>query len=174
MKKSFLLAAVFLLLVSGMSGADFRVVGNRLQFLLDDRRLLTTPEEGLWSIATDWTDDWMSGWVHAHPQSMVSPQNQHIDVYGVLFAPEIYKMGIYLQDERLEMLAPVMYRSCFQLTAPQGSQGEQLQQTNYAQHGDMSNVHMLRGGYSESWTVFWITAHFLNAVARFVEMNIIP
>src|SRR5699024_9466401 len=23
----------------------------------------------------------------------VSPQNQHLDVYGVLFAPEIYRMG---------------------------------------------------------------------------------
>ena len=27
--------------------------------------------------------------------SVVSPQNQHIDVYGVLFAPEVYKMGNY-------------------------------------------------------------------------------
>lgn len=109
-----------------------------------------------------------SGW------TVVSPQNQHIDIYGVLFAPEIYKMGIYLQDERLKQLAPVMYRSCFQLTDPFGSQGEQLQQTNFAQHGDMSNVHNLRGGYSESWTVFWITAHFLNAAARFHEMGINP
>ncbi len=50
-----------------------------------------------------------------------------------------------------------------------GSQGEQIQHTNFAQHGDMSNVYKLRGGYSETWTVFWITAHFLNAAARFVE-----
>ncbi|WP_298654043.1 hypothetical protein [uncultured Proteiniphilum sp.] len=103
--------------------------------------------------------------------TVVSPQNQHIDVYGVLFAPEVYKMGIYLNDERLEKLASVMYRSCYQLTNAYGSQGEQLQQTNFAQHGDMSNVHKLRGGYSESWTVFWITAHFLNAAARFEEIN---
>ncbi|MDR3198376.1 MAG: hypothetical protein LBU34_10965 [Planctomycetaceae bacterium] len=106
--------------------------------------------------------------------TVVSPQNQHIDVYGVLFAPEVYKMGIYLQDERLKMLAFVMYRSCFQLTDSQGNQGEQLQQTNFAQRGDMSNVHMLRGGYSENWTVFWITAHFLNAAARFIEINVTP
>lgn len=31
----------------------------------------------------------------------------------------------------------------------------------------MSDVYRLRGGYSESWTVFWITAHFLNAAAKF-------
>lgn len=59
----------------------------------------------------------------------------------------------------------------FQLTDAYGSQGEQLQHTNFAQRGDMSNVHKLRGGYSENWTVFWITTHFLNAAARFVEMG---
>lgn len=106
--------------------------------------------------------------------TVVSPQNQHIDVYGVLFAPEVYKMGIYLDDYRLKKLAAVMYRSCFQLTNAYGAQGEQLQQTNFAQRGDMSNVHKLRGGYSEGWTVFWITAHFLNAAAKFKEMNVEP
>lgn len=103
--------------------------------------------------------------------TVVSPQNQHIDVYGVLFAPEIYKMGIHLKDERLKKVSQVMYRSCSQLTDPYGSQGEQLQQTNFAQYGDMTNVHNLRGGYSEGWTVFWITAHYLNAAARFYEID---
>lgn len=104
--------------------------------------------------------------------TVVSPQNQHIDVYGVLFAPEVYKMGSYLKNEDLKKLAAVMFRSCSQLTDPFGSQGEQLQQTNFAQHGDMTNVYQFRGGYSERWTVFWITAHFLNAAARFEEMNV--
>ena len=101
--------------------------------------------------------------------TVVSAQNQHIDVYGVLFAPEVYKMGQYLKDNRLCRLAEVMYRSCGQLVDPYGSQGEQIQQTNFAQRGDMSNVHKLRGGYAERWTVFWITAHFLNAAARFEQ-----
>lgn len=106
--------------------------------------------------------------------TVVSPQNQHIDVYGVFFAPEIYKMGTHLKDKRLHDLSRVMYRSCFQLTDPFGGQGEQLQQTNFAQHGDMSSVHKLRGGYSERWTVFWITAHFLNAAARFEQIGVKP
>jgi hypothetical protein len=106
--------------------------------------------------------------------TVVSAQNQHIDVYGVLFAPEVYKMGLHLNDERLCSLAKVMYRSCYQLTDPYGSQGEQLQQTNFAQRGDMSDVYKLRGGYAERWTVFWITAHFLNAAARFTEMGVEP
>ncbi|MBR6001471.1 MAG: hypothetical protein IK045_01250, partial [Bacteroidales bacterium] len=101
--------------------------------------------------------------------TVVSPQNQHLDVYGVLFAPEVCRMGRLLGDERLVKLSKVMYRTCYQLTDAYGSQGEQVQHTNFAQHGDMSNVYKLRGGYSESWTVFWITAHFLNAAARFLE-----
>ena len=103
--------------------------------------------------------------------SVVSAQNQHIDVYGVLFAPEVYKMGRLLGDNRLCRLAEVMFRSCAQLTDPYGSQGEQIQQTNFAQRGDMSSVHKLRGGYAERWTVFWITAHFLNSAARFYLEN---
>lgn len=34
------------------------------------------------------------------------------------------------------------------------------------------NVFRLRGGYSESWTVFWITAHFLNAASEFERMGV--
>ena len=64
-----------------------------------------------------------------------------------------------------------MYRSCGQLLDPYGSQGEQPQQTNYAQRGEVSDVFALRGGYAETWTVFWITAHFLNAAARFQELG---
>ena len=78
-------------------------------------------------------------------------------------------MGRLLGDDRLVRLSNVMYRTCYQLTDAYGSQGEQIQHTNFAQHGDMSNVYKLRGGYSETWTVFWITAHFLNAAARFIE-----
>lgn len=104
--------------------------------------------------------------------SVVSPQNQHLDVYAVAYAPDIYKMGLYLKDNRLKKLAELMFRSCFQLIDEYGSQGEQVNHTNFAQYGDMSNVYKLRGGYSDKWTVFWITAHFLTGAAKFVEMGI--
>lgn len=104
--------------------------------------------------------------------TIVSAQNQHLDVFGVMFTPEIWRMGDYLRRDDLKRLAAVMYRSCGQMTDAFGSQGEQIQHTNFAQHGDMSNVFRLRGGYSESWTVFWITAHFLNAAAEFERMGV--
>ena len=105
--------------------------------------------------------------------TVVSAQNQHLDAFGVLTTPEIWRMGQYIGDERLKRLARVMYRSCFQLTDASGSLGEQIQQTNFAQRGDRSDVRHLRGGYAERWTVFWLTAHFLNAAAQFKEMGIL-
>ncbi len=102
----------------------------------------------------------------------VSAQNQHLDVYGVLMTPAIYKLGELTNRDDLKQLAKVMYRSCGQLIDPYGSQGEQIQQTNFAQRGDMTDVYKLRGGYAEQWTVFWITAHFLNAAAQFEEMGV--
>ncbi len=106
--------------------------------------------------------------------TVVSPQNQHLDVYGVLYAPEIYKLGTYLNREDFKKLAILMYRTCGQMIDPFGSHGEQLQQTNYAQDGSRRDLDNFRGGYAEHWTVFWVTAHFLNAAARFMEMGIIP
>ncbi len=103
----------------------------------------------------------------------VSVQNQHLDVYGVVYTPEIYRMGQYLEREDLKKLAILMYRSCGQLIDPFGSQGEQLNQTNFAQSGNLDDVHRMRGTYSEGWTVYWITAHFLNAAAQFAEMGVL-
>jgi uncharacterized protein YyaL (SSP411 family) len=108
----------------------------------------------------------------------VSVQNQHIDVFGVLITPDIYRLGQYLDNVDLKKLAILMYRSCGQLIDPYGSQGEQPHHTNYAQHGRFAQqlksgqVAGIRGEYVEEWTVFWITAHFLNAAAQFKELGL--
>ena len=104
--------------------------------------------------------------------TVVSPQNQHIDMFGVLIAPWMYRVGELSGDAALKNLALLMYRSCGQCIDAFGSQGEQLLQTNYAQRGDVNDIRALRGGYAEEWTVFWITAHFLNAAALFDEMGV--
>lgn len=103
--------------------------------------------------------------------TVVSPQNQHIDVFGVLIAPYIYRLAERTGNARLRDWALLMYRTCGQLLDPYGSQGEQPQHTNYAQRGAVDDVFALRGGYVEDWTVFWITAHFLNAAAQFTELG---
>jgi hypothetical protein len=108
----------------------------------------------------------------------VSVQNQHIDVFGVLITPDIYRLGQYLNSEELKKIAILMYRSCGQLIDPYGSQGEQPYHTNYGQHSRFTRrlksdaLTGLRGNYFETWTVFWITAHFLNAAAQFKELSL--
>ncbi|HAK96796.1 MAG TPA: hypothetical protein DCM87_17840 [Planctomycetes bacterium] len=62
--------------------------------------------------------------------------------------------------------------TCGRRIDPRGSQGEQPQHTNYTQAGAAADARGLRGGYNETWTVFWITAHFLNAAARFKELGV--
>jgi hypothetical protein len=104
--------------------------------------------------------------------TVVSPQNQHIDVYGVIMAPAVYRLGQILHREDLKRMGILMFRSCGQIIDPYGSQGEQPHHTNYAQRGDTQDVLGLRGGYREEWTVFWITAHFLNAGAQFAELGV--
>jgi hypothetical protein len=81
-------------------------------------------------------------------------------------------LGQLTNRSELQDLAQLMFRSCGQLIDPFGSQGEQPQQTNYAQHGEVKNAFGLRGDYVEDWTVFWITAHFLNAAAQFKELGV--
>ncbi len=81
-------------------------------------------------------------------------------------------MGELLGRDDLKRLAAVMFRSCGQLIDPFGSQGEQIQQTNFGQAGDLSDVFRMRGGYSERWTVFWMTAQFLNAAAQFERLGV--
>lgn len=111
--------------------------------------------------------------------TFVSPQNQHLDVYGVLVTPWIYRLGEITGNENMKKIAALMYRSCGQLIDPYGSQGEQIQHTNFVQsHSNIAkagkNPHpsRFRGGYSEDWTVLWITTHFLTAAALFEEMGV--
>lgn len=88
-----------------------------------------------------------------------------------MYTPGLWRMGDHLGRDDPKRLAAAMFRSCGQMMDPYGSSGEQIQQTNFAQHGDISNVFRLLGGYSESWTVFWITAHFLNTASEFERMG---
>jgi hypothetical protein len=125
-----------------------------------------------------WDIDMPAGRLHDHGLktrgwTTVSAQNQHLDVYGVLYTPEVYRMGEYLQRDDLKKLAIVMYRTCGQMLDPDGSQGEQLNHTNFVQGmNHIQDVHKMPGTYREDWTVYWQTAHFLNAAAQFEEMGV--
>jgi hypothetical protein len=107
-----------------------------------------------------------------HGWTMVSPQSQHLDVFGALIAPDLYRLGLIERDDRLKQIAVVMYRSAGQMIDVYGSQGEQLYETNYSQHGEHKDISGMRGAYFADWTVFWTTAHFLSGAAEFQEMGV--
>jgi hypothetical protein len=78
-----------------------------------------------------WDIDFPAGRLRDHDfktrgWTAVSVQNQHIDVFGVLITPDIYRLGEYLKSEELKQIAILMYRSCGQLIDPYGSQGSGL------------------------------------------------
>ena len=50
----------------------------------------------------------------------VSPQNQHLDVFGVVIAPAIFNLGLHTDDPVLVDVAKLMFRSCGQMIAPDG------------------------------------------------------
>jgi hypothetical protein len=102
----------------------------------------------------------------------VSPQNMHLDVYGVLCAPALWRLGELLEEPDYQDLARVMYVTCGQLLDPQGGQGEQMHQTNYAQHYHYTDLAGVRGDYVETWNVYWISAHFLVAAAQFEDLGV--
>jgi hypothetical protein len=102
----------------------------------------------------------------------VSVQNMHLDVYGVLCAPAIWRLGYHLNREDYRKMARLMVVTCGQLVDAFGGQGEQLHQTNYAQHYHVTSLPGVRGDYVESWNVYWISAHFLTAAAQFEEMGV--
>ena len=90
-----------------------------------------------------------------------------------IFGGRLWQLGDWTGDQRYSQLAKVMLVSCGQMTdLATGVQGEQLFQTNYQQHAAGDRVEGMRGGYSEQWNIYWITAHFLTAAAEFERMGI--
>ena len=105
----------------------------------------------------------------------VSVQNQHLDVFGVIFTPQLWQLGEWTGDNRYHDLARLMFVSCGQMTdLASGLHGEQLCQTNYQQHDseNLEVVDKMRGSYSEVWNIYWISAHFLSAAADLEKLGV--
>ncbi len=125
----------------------------------------------------DWDIDLPPGRLRDHGfrtrgWTAVSPQNEHLDVWGTILAPDVYRLGQIDSREDLRRLAILMYRTCGQLIDTFGGQGEQMEHTNYIQRRRSADMQTLRGGYNETWTVFWIPAHVLTGAARFQELGV--
>ena len=83
------LVSVFILtlLFSGSAFAQFKIENKRPVFGVTGKNVVTVPQEGLWSVATGWQDDWMCGWKHADPQK-VEQSGEWTILSGCMQLPE--------------------------------------------------------------------------------------
>ena len=86
MNRSFSIGLVVLFfLVAGTHGSSLELQtkhdgdGYQVLVALNGNSVLTCPPEGLWSIATDWTDGWPAGWLHARPSEI-----EHVGDWTIL------------------------------------------------------------------------------------------
>jgi hypothetical protein len=63
---------VLLLACALCSGAsEFRIRENRVEILSQGEVVLTSPPEGLWSVACEWRESWPAGWRHGSPSEVL-------------------------------------------------------------------------------------------------------
>ncbi|MDX1285757.1 MAG: hypothetical protein R3182_12125, partial [Draconibacterium sp.] len=86
----YLLTSLFLLLLL-ISNAQIEIDINPDTFIpsfrIEEETYISTPEEGLWSIATDWEKDWPTNWIHASPSEIIKSGEWQI-LTGKLELPE--------------------------------------------------------------------------------------
>ena len=90
MKNIILFTVICIKLISSISAygkSDISFNKNRPVISIDGNVIITSPEEGLWSIAKDWSDDWMTNWIHASPHEEVRVGEWTI-LHGKLSLPE--------------------------------------------------------------------------------------
>ena len=121
--------------------------------------VLASPPEGLWSVACGWREGWPGDWHHANPFQHVSAgewtvlKGEGNACGGAWLIEDAYRS----QGRALKVTLSVRFQA-----ASDRASGKRCSE----------NVFALRGSYNEQWTVFWITADFLNAVARFLELGV--
>ena len=54
--------------LSATANANITFQDNRLVLSVAGKQVVSSPAEGLWSVATGWSDDWMCDWHHASPE----------------------------------------------------------------------------------------------------------
>lgn len=99
------IGAVFCLFVGLQLHAQLKFEEKRPLFLLENGTVITTPEEGMWSVATGWKNDWMTGWVHANPAA-IEVFNEWTILKGEMQLPE----GMLLLRDAYREVKPGLIR----------------------------------------------------------------
>lgn len=97
-KKTVLNFILYLFLISYCNAQTLKIdtkeKGYQVDFLIDNKSYIKSPPEGLWSIASNWENEWPSNWIHVKPESFKQYGDWHI-LRGKMSFPE---GDWYLQD----------------------------------------------------------------------------
>ena len=148
-----------------------------------DRRYLEWAQ-----LAADWTLTWMyfhnvgmprSDLLRDHMNTIgwtfISTQNQEIDVFGYWMAPDYYRLGRMLKDDRYKQIGKVLFDAATQTIAREGAMFGQISPGIQAEHYNHSNCTYVKGGRwrGEQFSIgiSWVLGATLYGGAKLAELD---
>ncbi len=139
-------------------------------------------------LAADWTLTWMYFHDVGMPQSellcdsmqtvgwtFISTQNQEIDVFGFWMAPDYYRLGQILDDDRYRQVGKVLFDASTQTIARDGKMFGQAARGIQGEHYNHSNCTYVPGGpwrgSQHSIGIGWVLASTLYGGAKLAELD---
>ena len=172
------------------AGAEDKEAGwGLMKAALDVYEATKNPRYLEWAqLAADWTLTWMyfhdvgmpqSGLLRESMQTVgwtfISTQNQEIDVFGFWMAPDYYRLGQILHDDRYRRIGKVLFDASTQTIAREGTMFGQAAQGIQAEHYNHSNCTYVPDGpwrgSQHSVGIGWVLASTLYGGAKLAELD---
>ncbi len=139
-----------------------------------------------------WAADWTLTWMYFHDVGMpssevldktmktvgwtfISTQNQEIDVFGFWMAPDYYRLGRMLGDERYCQIGKVLFDASTQTIAREDYMMGQVVRGIQAEHYNHSNCTYVPDGpwrgSQHSMGIGWVLASTLYGGAKLAELD---
>ncbi len=172
------------------AGAEDKEAGwGLMKSALDVYEVTKNPKHLEWAqLAADWTLTWMYFHDVGMPQSnllrnhmntigwtAISTQNQEIDVWGYFMAPDYYRLGNLLGDERYRQVGKVMFDALTQTIARPGAMFGHVAPGIQAEHYNHSNCTYIPNGpwrgSQHSVGISWVLASALYGGTKLAELD---
>ncbi len=172
------------------AGAEDKEAGwGLMKAALDVYQSTHDPRYLHWAqLAADWTLTWMyfhdvgmprDKWLRDHMQTVgwtfISTQNQEIDVFGFWMAPDYYRLGQVLDDERYCQIGTVLFDAATETIARDGAMFGQTTPGIQAEHYNHTNCTYVPNGpwrgSQHSMGIGWVLASTLYGGAKLAELD---
>ena len=172
------------------AGAEDKEAGwGLMKAALDVYETTKDPKHLEWAqLAADWTMTWMYFHNVGMPQSdllreqmntigwtFISTQNQEIDVFGFWMAPDYYRLGQLLDDERYKQVGKILFDASTQTIARPGAMFGQAAPGIQGEHYNHSNCTYVPNGpwrgSQHSIGIGWVLASTLYGGTKLAELD---